>query len=651
MCGIAGFISSSNSKNIEHIQNMLAYIDHRGPDEAGYVVDDNVALGTVRLSILDTKNGQQPLSAQNQRYWIAYNGELYNYLELRQQLQKQGLAFNTQSDTEVVLKAWIYWGNKALNKFNGAFTFAIYDRKNKSIILARDRYGKRPLFYTQHKNNFLFASEMKAFTAWPSFKFDFDPDQLASIYGHWTPMPEQTPFKDIKQLSMGSWMEVDSSGIKTHEYEALNFGNQISQLSRDESVEAVKSALYESVKLRLRSDVDVGVYLSGGIDSAIITSISDELSTKKPRTFGVVFDDPDLDESSYQNKMAEHLGVEHVSLRVTNQDIVENFPKAVYHAEMPVFRSAFVPMYLLSKKVQSCGIKTILSGEGADEVFLGYSLFRETQMRDQWDDLNLEQRKQQIALLNPDFKHYGEKNTSSLLGLYQQYSKEQLPGLFSHELRFQNGRFAKRLLKDTKLDPFKHITQMIKQSTTYKKLSCIEKAQHLEFKTLLSGYLLSTQGERMGLAHGVENRCPFLDPNVVELSHSVNTNFGMQFGSKEVLKRAFKDKLPKDIIKRHKHSYRSPDSAAFVSHKADYFDAVLSKDEISKIDCINPIFATALVNKIMMMETDKISTRENQTFIYLMSSVLLYRQFVLGEGKQKNIIDKIKNKLTVQVVF
>ncbi len=655
MCGIAGFISTSQEQNkeqsIARIQNMLAYIDHRGPDEAGYVVDASISLGTVRLSILDTHNGQQPLSAHNQRYWIAYNGELYNYLELRHQLQQHGFSFETQSDTEVLLKAWIHWGSDALNKFNGAFAFAIYDRQEGSLILARDRFGKRPLFYTRCGNDFLFASEMKAFNAWSSFQFEFDPQQLASIYGHWTPLPEQTPFKNIHQLPMGSWMKVDASGSKIHHYYALNFDEHTESMSRAQSVDAVRSALYDSIKLRLRSDVEVGVYLSGGIDSAITATIAHELSNKQVRTFGVAFDDPDLDESKYQHLMAEHLGTDHVSLSVNNQDIVDHFPNAVYHAEMPVFRSAFVPMYLLSKKVKSCGIKTILSGEGADEVFLGYSLFRETQMRSQWHELSLEKRKQQISLLNPDFKHYDEKNTSSLLGLYQQYSQEQLPGLFSHELRLQNGRFAKRLLKDVKINPFENITTMINNSDHYKALSAVEKAQYLEFKTLLSGYLLSTQGERMGLAHGVENRCPFLDPHVVGLSHRVNASFGMQYTSKEVLKRAFKDQLPQAIINRHKHSYRAPDSAAFVSNKPDYFDALLAKDELKKIECINPIFASALVNKILTTPVDKISTRENQTFIYLLSSVLLYRQFVLAEGRQKNVSNTIKNKITVQVVL
>lgn len=650
MCGIAGFISTSHEQNKESIQNMLAYLDHRGPDEAGYVVDGAVALGTVRLSILDTHNGQQPLSAHNHRYWIAYNGELYNYLELRQELQNHGFHFETKSDTEVVLKAWIHWGSDALNKFNGAFAFAIYDRQDGSLILARDRFGKRPLFYTRCGNGFLFASEMKAFNAWPSFRFEFDPEQLSSIYGHWTPLPEQTPFKNIHQLPMGAWMKVDASGCDMHHYYALNFDQYAEPLSRSESVEQVRLALHDSIKLRLRSDVEVGVYLSGGIDSAITATIAQQLSSKQVRTFGVAFDDPELDESKYQYLMAEHLGTDHVSLKVNNQDIVEHFPQAVYHAEMPVFRSAFVPMYLLSKKVKSCGIKTILSGEGADEVFLGYSLFRETQMRSQWQDLSLEQRKQQIALLNPDFKHYDEKNTSSLLGLYQQYAQEQIPGLFSHELRLQNGRFAKRLLKDVKLNPFKNVTEMI-NNKDYTSLSAVEKAQYLEFKTLLPGYLLSTQGERMGLAHGVENRCPFLDPHVVGLAHRVNASFGMDFSSKEVLKRAFKEQLPQAIINRHKHSYRAPDSAAFVSNKPDYFDALLAKDELKKIECLNPIFASALVNKILTTPTDKISTRENQTFIYLLSSVLLYRQFVLAEGRQKNMGDKIKNKLTVQVVL
>lgn len=648
MCGIAGFFSRDINTGRHRVLDMLSCIGHRGPDAAGYYVDDDAALGMVRLSILDAVNGHQPMSCSNGRFWISYNGELYNYLEIRDSLVDKGFSFSTRSDTEVVLKAWMCWGPEALPKFNGAFAFAVYDTFARRFFLARDRYGKRPLFYTHHNGDFLFASEMKAFFAWKGFRFDIDPYQVASIYGHWTPLPDQTPFKDVFQLPMASFMVADRDGVRITRYENLDFAPQEQAASLSQGAEQVKAALEESVRLRLRSDVEVGVYLSGGIDSAAVASLARSIRGEAPRTFGVTFEEPALDESPYQEIMARHLGSEHVSLHIGARDIVDALPAAVYHAEMPVFRTAFVPMFLLSGKVRDCGIKTILSGEGADEVFLGYSLFRETVMRRQWEQLTMEERKQQISLLNPDLKHYNPENTALLLGLYQQFSRERMPGLFSHELRFQNGLFARRLIRDTTIDPFASLYRMIADDPAYSSLSDVEKAQWLEFRTLLSGYLLSTQGERMGMAHAVENRCPFLDPNVVRLAGAVNPGFGIgSYNTKAVLRKAFEADLPGEILGRHKHSYRAPDCSAFIAHRPDYLEAVLSEAELRKVGFIQPGFATALVRKVLSASPETISTRENQAFIYLLTSVLLYRQFSLREAAPFSRATDVTGRLTV----
>jgi asparagine synthase (glutamine-hydrolysing) len=329
--------------------------------------------------------------------------------------------------------------------------------------------------------------------------------------------------------------------------------------------------------------------------------------------------------------MSRHLGTAHEALPVTADDIVSAFPDAVYHAEIPAFRTAFVPMYLLSRRVRDAGIKTILSGEGADEVFLGYGLFRETMLRRQWHDLDVEDRKRRIALLNPYLGHFSPEHHGHLLGLYQQYTEERMPGLFSHEMRLQNGRFATRLLRDAPAEPLAPLYDLIAQTPGYDAFSDIEKAQWLEFRTLLAGYLLSTQGERMGLAHGVENRCPFLDPGVVGLAGAVNLRFDGGWLEKDVLKRAFPE-LPASVRERHKHPYRAPDSAAFVAGRPDYLDALVSEAELSRIDAIEPRFAEALVRKILTQPPERIGLRENQAFIYLLSFVLLYRRFVLREG-------------------
>ncbi|NQZ09321.1 MAG: asparagine synthase (glutamine-hydrolyzing) [Algicola sp.] len=633
MCGIAGFYHSSlpSEKFPETIKSMLGHIIHRGPDEAGYYIDDHIAMGTVRLSIIDLKSGQQPISDQTQRYWICYNGEVYNYKELRAELESHGVVFQTSSDTEVVLQSWVYWGEACLTKLNGAYGFAIYDREEHTLYLIRDRYGKRTLFYTVQNGELLFASEMKAFLGHENFSFSMDSTQLSSVLALWTPLPDQSGYQNVKQLPMSEYLVVKGDTIEKRTYEALDFHAAAPVETKADALDRVREVMHDSVKLRMRSDVEVGVYLSGGLDSSIITSLVTEQSPHQVHSFSVEFESKEFDESTEQQEAADFFGTKHSKIRISNQDIVDNFPKAVFHGEIPCFRTAFVPMYLLSKVVQDEGIKVCLTGEGADEAFLGYNIFKETLLRSSWNDISMAERKQKLGGMYPYLKHFSEENLPKLMGLYDRSSVESMPGLFSHEMRFQNGRFSARLMKQAQ-DPFEQITAMIARDPHYAGLSAVQKAQWLEFKTLLSGYLLSTQGDRMSMAHSIENRCPFLDPNVIALSNAVNLKFDDGFDEKHLLKQAFKNKVPHSIFSKKKQPYRAPDSSAFIHYKPDYLELLLSDNELSKVEILNTKFARAFLNKIMNANPEDISSKENQTFIFLVSMALLHRNYVRREG-------------------
>jgi asparagine synthase (glutamine-hydrolysing) len=632
MCGIAGFVSPSVRSDAasQTIRSMLSLIRHRGPDETGFYLDDGVAMGTVRLSIIDEATGAQPMSDPTGRYWICFNGELYNHVELRAELAALGRPFRTQSDTEVVLQAWIHWGDDCFTRFNGAFAFAIRDAVSGDLVLARDRYGKRPLFYADHEGDFLFASEMKAFRAIPGFTFTLAPNDLASIYGMWTPLPDRTPFEGIQQLPMGSSLTLSGGRRSLQAYEQLTVDGPAFDGTASEAVEFVRETLRRSVELRLRSDVEVGVYLSGGLDSSIVTKLATDLSPYPVRTFSVQFEEKQFDESSSQRLVASHLGTRHSSVSVTSTDITDNFLSAVYHAEMPTFRTSFVPLYLLSRHVRDAGIKTVLSGEGSDEAFLGYSLFRETMLRASWNELSDEERQARLGSLHPELEHFESARGAHLLSLYQQFSQERLPGLFSHEMRYQNGRFAARLLKD-RPEPFDGISRLVASTPSYETLSPVQKAQWLEYKTLLPGYLLSTQGDRVSLAHGIENRCPFLDPAVVRAAASVNLRFDDGSDEKAILKKAFGDALPRWTVTRPKQPYRAPGSTAFKDRRPDYLELLLSETELQKIECVDPVFARKLVNKVMSVPAEDISTKEDQAFIYLLSTAVLHHQFGMGQ--------------------
>jgi asparagine synthase (glutamine-hydrolysing) len=631
MCGIAGFISSSldGEATPDVITSMLSLIRHRGPDEAGYYLDDGVAMGAVRLSIVDLSSGSQPMSDATERYWICFNGELYNHVELREELRRLGRPFRTHSDTEVVLQAWIQWGPECLTRFNGAFAVAIRDAVSGDLFLARDRYGKRPLFYVDRRGELLFASEMKAFRAFPGFRFALDSRELASIFAVWTPLPDRTPFQGVRQLPTGSVLTVRGGRRTLRTYEELKVDAPPFTGSEADAVAFVRETLRTSVEVRLRSNVEVGVYLSGGLDSSIVTKLATDLSRSEVRTFSVEFDDKTFDESRSQRVVASHLGTRHSSITVSSADIAASFPSAVHHAEVPAFRTAFVPMYLLSRHVHDAGIKTVLTGEGADEAFLGYSLFRETLLRASWDELSDAERKTRLAGLYPELDHFGPTHQAHLAGLFRQFSAERLPGLFSHELRYQNGRFAARLLRD-RTDPFDDTLALVRATPGYSALTPVQKAQWLEYKTLLAGYLLSTQGERMSLAHGVENRCPFLDPAVVRAAASVNLRFDDGFDEKLILKKAFQGELPEWSLTRPKQPYRAPGSGVFKEQRPDYLELVLSDTELGKIDCVDPVFARKLVSKIMSTPDAEISTKEDQAFIYLLSTAVLNQQFVMN---------------------
>ncbi|MFF2945450.1 asparagine synthase (glutamine-hydrolyzing) [Streptomyces niveus] len=635
---------------VEHriTTSMLSLIRHRGPDEAGYYLDDGFALGAVRLAIVDLTSGAQPMADSTERHWICFNGELYNHVELRQELRALGRTFRTRSDTEVVLQAWVQWGHRCLTRFNGAFAFAIRDTLTGDLHLARDRYGKRPLFYVDRPGEFLFASEMKAFQAFPGFRFEFNPRELASIFSVWTPLPDRTPFKGIRQLPPGHVLTLRGERRLLDAYDEFRLDVTPFTGSTAEAEHLVHETLRRSVELRLRGDVEVGVYLSGGLDSSVVTRLAAELSTHELRTFSVAFEERDFDESGSQSEVAKYFGTRHTSIVISSADIVDNLPAAVRHAEVPAFRAAFVPMYLLSRQVRDSGVKTVLSGEGADEAFLGYSIFRETLLRASWNELPEEERSDRIARLHPELAHFGPAHRSHLTGLFGNFATERLPGLFSHELRYQNGRFAARLFQDAS-DPFADLVALVRDTSGYTALSPIQKAQWLEFRTLLTGYLLSTQGERMSLAHGVENRCPFLDPAVVRVAASVNPRFNDGFEEKTILKRAFHGELPESVVARRKQPYRAPGSAVFKGHRPDYLELVLSRAEVAKIDGINPVFAERLVSKVMSTSVAEVSTKEDQAFMLLLTTALLNQQFVANQEAYMGAPSDAVLKLTTTV--
>lgn len=615
---------------------MIELLGHRGPDEAGYFLDRRAAMCATRLRINDLVRGQQPLADESERFWIVYNGEIYNHLELRRELEGQGHRFHSTCDTEVALRAWQEWGCDAPARFEGGFAFAIYDRRDATAYLVRDQFGKRPLFHRQDGDRLVFGSEMKVFLARDDLPFRWDGRRLAALFTRWTPFGSETPFEGIEQVPAGAILTATPAGISTRRYAEFPFAEASASDSVDEAAERTTALLKRAVELRLRSDVEVGVLLSGGLDSSIVAHLVHARQPGKMQSFSISFADEEFDESFEQDLVAKAFGMTHHRLRVSSADVAEAFPAALWHAEIPQFRTALVPMFLLSRRIRDAGVKVVLSGEGADEVFFGYDVFKETRLRESWAQWTPEERRERIRGLYPYLKFFSDANVRALETVFAKSVEGERDRLFSHALRIDNGRFAARMLNVEATDGDELTTEL---EARFRGIDApgLRRAQWIEFHTLLQGYLLSSQGDRMAFAHGVEPRCPFLSPAVVSYAASlpVDHHLPPDDNEKAVLKRAFRDVLPPRILTRPKQPYRAPGTAAFFAAPGRFLpwvDERLAEPELRRVGPLNAEHALRLAQKIRGTPSERISPREDQAFLLLMSLLELDRLFVRREG-------------------
>jgi len=317
MCGIAGIVDfhNDNSKtSIDIVKSMLQSISYRGPDECGIYYSPNATMGNVRLSIIDLSSGQQPLSDLSDRYWIVFNGEIFNFKELRQELEKDGSKLRTQSDTEVLVQLYSKYGKECLGKLNGQFAFAIWDKQSKELFIARDRVGIRPLFYNLTNGVFSFASEIKSLFQQKSLNRELEPESLAQVYTFWTAITPNTAFKDICELSPGHCLVFNKDGLRIEKYWELNFDNKYEDLSFNDALEQFSELLSSAVRLRLRADVEVAAYLSGGLDSSATVRYIKDIEPGILNTFSIGFEDKVFDESSYQVEAVKYLNTNHKSI-------------------------------------------------------------------------------------------------------------------------------------------------------------------------------------------------------------------------------------------------------------------------------------------------------------------------------------------------
>lgn len=640
MCGIVGITKLRGiAPDRDVLRGMASTLPHRGPDAVGFQCCGPVGLAHSRLSIIDLEGGHQPMSISEGKLWITFNGEIFNYIELRNELIQKGHRFTTRSDTEVILHLYQEEGEACVHRLNGQWAFAIWDERNQRLFLSRDRVGVRPLFYTQTTDAFLFASEIKALLAYPGVDCDLDLQALDQIFTFWVTIPPRTAFKGIWELPPGHSMVVENGETRVRCYWSAEYGPEgpASATREKQLAEDLLNLLLDATRIRLRSDVPVGAYLSGGLDSTVITALTHLLVGDRLRTFSVSFHDAEFDESAYQQEASAFLHTQHSDVSCSYDDIADVFPDVVWHAEQPILRTAPAPLFLLSKLVRESGFKVVLTGEGADEMFGGYDIFKESKIRRFWaQDPSSRWRSLLLKRLYPYMDGIQRQPTAYLKSFFHIDDENVASPFFSHLPRWELTSRLKTFFSDEVRAELSNVNSMSdlegQLPASFASWAPFNQAEYLEASYLLPGYILSSQGDRMAMAHSVEGRYPFLDHRIVDFAAKLPPRLKMKvLDQKYLLKQAAGSLIPESIRKRHKQPYRAPDGKSFFASKPSYVEDMLSAEQIRKEGIFDASSVSALVAKFKSGRST--SARDNMALVGILSTQLLLHQFTKQRGR------------------
>ncbi|WP_156899994.1 asparagine synthase (glutamine-hydrolyzing) [Luteimonas mephitis] len=641
VCGIAGFTGPDvmPEQAMPLLDRMIRTLAHRGPDGFGFHAEPGVGLAHARLSIIDLSTGAQPIHNPRRNVWTVFNGEIFNYVELRAELEAAGHRFYTQSDTEVIVHLYDRHGDRFVEYLNGQFAIALWDGERQRLVLARDRAGIRPLFHARAHGRTWFASEPKALLSVLPQLGQFDPKALAQTLTYWSAVDPGTIYAGIESLPPGHLMAIESDGSRqltcywdwtfpdAADCRPLGETRSVGQVAGE-----LRELLIDAIRLQLRADVPVGAYLSGGLDSSGIVALIRGFTDTPVRTFSVAFDDGEFDESPYQQAMIRHLGTDHTTLRCTRRDIGEAFPRLVRHAETPILRTAPVPMMLLAGCVRAHGYKVVLTGEGADEVFGGYDLFKEAKVRRFWArQPNSTMRPRLLQRLYGYLKNSPVGNPAFAQSFFGQGMEYIDRPVFAHLPRWTTSARALSMLSPGMRDglgdwePFSAYERTLPPGIM--RWSPLARDQYVEAKSLLAGYLLSSQGDRVAMANSIETRVPFLDHRVIEFANRLPPSYKIRgMTEKHVLRLALDGLLPEDIRNRTKQPYRAPDSQSFFfdGKPLDYVEDLLSADRVRAAGYFNPQSVSRLFEKCRASRA--IGFADNQAFVGVLSTMLLHDQ-------------------------
>ncbi len=643
MCGIAGILSSGSAAppTSAELAAMIGQLHHRGPDGTGSYCQGEVGLAHARLSIIDLASGDQPIHNEDKSVWVVFNGEIFNYIELRAELERAGHRFYTQSDTEVIVHLYEQHGDDFVRHLNGQFAIALWDTRAKRLVLARDRTGIRPLFHTTVGGRLLFASEAKALFAIADVPRRLDPLALAEVFTFWAPIGVRSVFEGVQQLPPGHLMVVEGGQTHTRCYWDWEFPTEpIDERGRSagDYADELRELMIDAVRLQLRADVPVGAYLSGGLDSSIITSLIHNFTDTPLRTFSVTFEDDEFDESAHQKQLVDYLGTQHSQVRCTRAHIAAAFPRALWHAEAPILRTAPAPLMLLSALVREQGYKVVLTGEGADEVFGGYDIFKEAKVRRFMARAPASSvRPQLLKRLYPYLKHSPATSGAFAKSFFSEGIEHSNEPYFAHIPRWNTtGRIAQFFspeMRDATAGWSAYPAINATLPANIRRWQPLARDQYVEAHTLMSGYLLNSQGDRMAMANSIEGRFPFLDHRVIEFANRLPPRYKlMGLTEKYLLKRSMTGLLPESVRTRSKQPYRAPDSASFFSNgkPVEYVAELMSEERIAKAGYFEP--------KAVRKQFEKsrggraIGFGDNMAFVGILSTMLIDEMFVQGSA-------------------
>ncbi|MDB4470831.1 asparagine synthase (glutamine-hydrolyzing) [Deltaproteobacteria bacterium] len=557
MCGIAGYIDLTQQAEHPLIEKMTRSMHHRGPDGEGYHLDGPVALGHRRLSIIDLTGGKQPMADDSGRYWITFNGEIYNFPELREQLKKQGHQFLTRCDTETILATYKQFGENCVDHLRGMFAFVIWDSLGKTLFLARDRVGKKPLYYHFDEKRFVFASEVKAILEHPVIERELDHSALADyLQLQYVPFPK-TIFRQVKKLPPGYTLKIDLSndGLQATErkYWDLHYAPD-SSLSESDWCEQLREKLAEAVRIRMISDVPLGAFLSGGVDSSAVVAFMAKAQSAPVKTFSIGFKEEDFSELKYARQIAEQFGTEHHEY-VVEPDAMDVLPKLAWEFDEPFADSSAVPTYYVSKLARE-NVTVILSGDGGDETFAGYGRYPWAVDMTKYDVIPDGLKKLMFGVpsaLMPDgmrgkgmLRHLSKNPFGRYAGLVSQGESTYFQGLFSDA-------FKNSLPQNYSADPFLQTYFDGCNSNDY-----LTRIQYLDTKTYLPEDIM-TKVDRASMLCSLETRAPLLDHEFLELAAKIPSNLKLKNGTtKYILKKSLEGILPDNILYRKKMGFGVP---------------------------------------------------------------------------------------------